>query len=106
MTSYLQLRASSVFPDPDTFNASHWLNNAKMVVGRPLSKYLAVFCRGSRMCLGMNLANAELVCKIAGVFRRLDRDLFERVRDAVDMAAGYFVPMPKEDTKGVRVVVK
>jgi cytochrome P450 len=108
MTSYLQLRDPSIFPSPDTFNPSRWLDSPKAPSGRPLSKYLVVFGRGPRMCLGMNFAMTEIFLAIAGVFRRVGDDLvlWEMERDSVDMASGYFVPMPKEGTKGVRVIVK
>jgi cytochrome P450 len=52
------------------------------------------------MCLGMNFANAELFIGLASLFRRVDLELFETSRGAVDMAADYFVPIPRADTKG------
>lgn len=58
------------------------------------------------MCLGMNLANAEMYLALAHVFRRLDLELFETKRNAVDMDADYFIPVAKAGTKGVRVLVK
>ena len=67
---------------------------------------MAAFSRGPRMCLGMNFANAELYIGLATLFRRVELKLFETHRDAVDMAADYFVPIPQAGTKGVRVVVQ
>ncbi|MCJ1396150.1 hypothetical protein MMC18_009039 [Xylographa bjoerkii] len=106
MTSYLMHRDESIFPDPDSFKPERWLNDPKAPSGKPLTKYLVAFGRGPRMCLGMNFANAELFIGLATVFRRLDLELFETERDAVDMAADFFVPIPKPETKGVRVIVK
>ena len=57
------------------------------------------------MCLGINLAMAEMYIGLANVFRRLNFELFETTRDAVDMASDYFIPIPK-DTNGVRVLVE
>ena len=105
MTSYLQHRDPNVFPDPDTFRPERWLDNPQTASGKPLSRYLAPFGKGPRMCLGMNFAMAELYIGLATVFRRLDMELYETERDAVDMAADYFVPIPKEETKGVRVLI-
>ncbi|RYP09745.1 hypothetical protein DL764_001080 [Monosporascus ibericus] len=105
MTSYLQHRDPNIFPDPDTFRPERWLDNPKTASGKPLSRYLAPFGKGPRMCLGMNFAMAELYIGLATVFRRLDLELYETGRDAVDMAADYFVPIPKEGTEGVRVMI-
>lgn len=54
----------------------------------------------------MSLAYAELYIGLATMFRELDFELVGTGRDAVDMAADYFVPLPKAGTKGVRVLVK
>ncbi|KAF6820849.1 cytochrome P450 [Colletotrichum plurivorum] len=105
MTSYLQHRHAEIFPDPDAFRPERWLGSPKTAAGKPLSRYLVPFGRGPRMCLGMNFAMAELYIGLATVFRRLDLELYETGRDAVDMAADYFVPIPKEGTEGVRVMV-
>ena len=58
------------------------------------------------MCLGSNVAQAELFIGLAGVFRRLEMELYETgIRD-VEMAADYFLPMADKNSKGVRVIVK
>ena len=54
----------------------------------------------------MHFANAEMYIGLATVFRRVEMELWETKRDAVDMAADFFVPIPKPKTKGVRVTVK
>lgn len=54
----------------------------------------------------MNLANAEVYIGLATLFRRVNMELFETQRDAVDMAADYYVQAPKAGTKGVRVLIK
>ncbi|KAJ6043515.1 cytochrome P450 [Penicillium canescens] len=110
MTSYLQHRDCNIFPDPDEFRPGRWLGQddggAESEQHRGLSKYLVPFGSGPRMCLGMNLANAEMYLALAHVFRRLDLELFETKRNAVDMDADYFIPVAKAGTKGVRVLVK
>lgn len=106
MTSYLQHRDPGVFPEPDAFRPERWLGEPRAPSGKPLSRYLVPFGKGPRMCLGMNFATAELYIGLATVFRRVELELYETERDAVDMAADYFVPIPKEGTEGVRVLVK
>lgn len=58
------------------------------------------------MCLGVNLAWAEMYIGLATIFRRVELELFETESDAVDMGREYFVPLPKKGSKGVRVLVK
>lgn len=58
------------------------------------------------MCLGLNLAWAEMYIGLETVMRRVDFELWETTRDDVDMASEYFVPQQKRESKGVRVVVK
>lgn len=48
----------------------------------------------------------ELYVALATLFRRFDLELFQTTRDDVDFALDIVVPMPKKDTKGVRMVVK
>ncbi|USW54197.1 Putative cytochrome P450 [Septoria linicola] len=105
MSIPLQQMHPEVFPSPHEFKPERWLDGGLAPNGRPLSRYLVAFGRGPRMCLGMNLANAELYIALATFFRRMDVTLFETERDAVDMAADYFLPRVKADTKGVRVLV-
>ena len=106
MSTYMMHRDESIFPNPDAFQPERWLDNPVSKSGKPLTKYLVPFGRGPRMCLGINFANAELYIGVATVFRRLKLELFETKRDAVDIDADFFVPIPKLETKGVRVIVK
>lgn len=106
MSSYLTHHSPSIFPDSNTFNPDRWLNNPKTVHGKPLSRYLVSFSKGTRMCLGLHLAWAELYIGLANVFRRVDFELFETGREEVEMASEFFVPKPKAGSKGVRAVVK
>lgn len=54
MTSLLQHKDPSIFPNPEKFGPDHWLNN------KTLEKYLVPFSKGTRQCLGINLATAEI----------------------------------------------
>jgi cytochrome P450 len=92
-------------PDPLTFRPERWKDNAKAPDGKPLTKYLIAFGRGTRSCVGMQLAYADLYIGLASFFRRFECELFETERDAVDVYLDSFVPRPKPGTKGVRVKV-
>ena len=71
MTSVLQHNDPVKFPDPAVFNPDRWLSGTGGG-GERLEKYLVSFSKGTRQCLGMNLANAELYLTLATVMRRFD----------------------------------
>ncbi|USP72789.1 uncharacterized protein yc1106_00063 [Curvularia clavata] len=57
---------ADIFPEPDKFIPERWLENPE------LDNWLVAFSRGPRMCLGINLAWAELRLAFAHVFRKFD----------------------------------
>lgn len=65
------------------------------------------FLIGSRRCLGQNLALAELSLALAVFFRpggpRLE--LFESDTSDTNHVHDYVVPLPRLNTKGIRVTV-
>ncbi|WYZ45823.1 hypothetical protein EsH8_IX_000048 [Colletotrichum jinshuiense] len=100
MTTVDVLMNEDVFPEPTSFAPERW-------IGRPdLQRYFVAFGKGSRQCLGINLALAELHCTIAALFTRFDFELFETDESDVRMAHAWLAPYPKLDSKGVRVRVK
>lgn len=100
-----------IFPDPKGFHPERWIEDK---TGH-LDRYLVVFCRGPRMCLGLNLAWAELYIGLSTVFRQLGSsavrgkndvgimDLFETDLGDVEMARDALFPITKDGSKGVRV---
>ena len=106
MDAYHMHTNPEVFPDPLAFKPERWLNDARGPGGRhPLTNYLVPFGRGSRVCLGMPLAYMELYVALATIFRRHDLELFETDRSDADFVLDIVMPMPKRDSKGVRVIV-
>lgn len=95
----------NVFPEPRKYDPSRWLGSEK---GEKL-KYLLNFGRGTRQCVGMNLAQAEFHLAIAMVFRKLGAQMqlydTDRERD-VDIKHDFFVTNPSLDSRGVRVSFK
>ncbi|KAJ6786773.1 hypothetical protein PWT90_10764 [Aphanocladium album] len=59
-----------IFPNPAMFDPRHWMGDSALV--RERERSLVAFGRGTRNCLGQNLALCELYCSIAGVFYRFD----------------------------------
>ncbi|KAK3331800.1 cytochrome P450 [Cercophora scortea] len=68
MSAYMMHRNPEVFPDPDKFDPARWLASPEEVRAR--EKCLVPFSRGSRMCIGHNLAWCELYLTLGTLFRR------------------------------------
>ncbi|OJD34608.1 cytochrome p450 [Diplodia corticola] len=101
MTSVLIHENERLFPEPTEFRPERWLQPG----AQQLEKYLVTFNRGSRACLGLNLAGAEIPLALAAVFGgRFGLELFETDRSDVDLKHDFFNPSPRLDSKGVRVV--
>lgn len=109
MSPYQTVMDDSIFYDAKGFHPERWVED-----GEHLEKYLTIFCAGTRVCLGMALAHAEIYLMLAKLFRQWgsggvvfgsdegdvrDGDvgylsIYEtRVRDC-EMAADYFIPIP------------
>jgi cytochrome P450 len=108
----------SYFPDPYEFKPDRWLENTVNPTESRLEKYLVPFTKGTRQCLGINLAYAEMYLMMAGLFRKYgspdvrDEDdegvleLFETTRDDVRIVADRMTPAYREGSLGVRVRVR
>jgi cytochrome P450 len=95
-----------IFPDSHAFIPERWLNNPLTPTGEPLERFMVSFGRGTRNCLGMNLAWTELYLTLGMLFRRYKFDLIEPdVRD-VQIGHDFFIPVAWEGGKGVRVFVE
>ncbi|KAJ5113433.1 cytochrome P450 [Penicillium angulare] len=94
--------APSVFPDPFTFDPERWLGEA----GRERKRFQMAFTKGSRKCLGIELANAELCLVIAALVRSFEMTLYETDARDVAFEHDYQIAMPKMGSQGVRATVK
>ena len=103
MTSLLQHRDPSKFPNPMKFDPDRWLEKSE--TGR-LDKYLVPFSKGTRQCMGINLATAEIYLTLAIVFRRFNMELYKTTERDAEIAADFFIPHGYSDSKGIRVVFK
>ena len=99
-----------IFPSPHEFRPERWLNNPK------LDRYLVSFSKGSRQCLGIDLAYAELYICIASIFWVFDglggvgtlrrMELFGTTEEDVKMHYDMVIPFPAASSKGVRVLCR
>ncbi|KAF7917956.1 uncharacterized protein EAE98_009984 [Botrytis deweyae] len=64
---------ASIFPSPEKFDPERWVRDEEKV----LEKYFAPFSKGSRNCLGMNLAIEEIHIAIALFISRFELELYE-----------------------------
>ncbi|KAL8948518.1 MAG: hypothetical protein Q9222_005299 [Ikaeria aurantiellina] len=119
------LRDDSVYHDPFTFGPERWLGEIDPVMlrnfvpftrGKTRKRHVVAYrgarmslngVAGSRNCLGQNLAQAEISLSLAVLFRpgapRLE--LYETDVSDTNHVHDYVVPLPRLDTKGVRVTV-
>ena len=118
MSALLMHDNAQIFPEPGVFRPERWLEgdeskengNGKYKPSK-LEKYLVPFSKGSRQCLGMNLAHAEIYLCLGkmfgpgGIGGRLKVWETERERD-VTIVRDWFVPIQGRESRGVRVVVE
>ena len=105
MTGYMNHINPAIFPVPEEFRPERWLKDED-TAARNLEKYLLPWGKGTRICLGMNLAYAELYLTLAAVFRRFDLQLFETTGEDVKVVHDFIFGAPRLDSRGVKVVVK
>ncbi|KAI1750738.1 cytochrome P450 [Xylaria castorea] len=104
MSSYFMHTDPDIFPKPFDFIPERWLGSVNPLMNRNF----VPFARGSRTCLGSNLAMAEISLVLAVLFRPNGPklELFETDESDVRVAHDFGVPLPKLDTKGVRALIR
>ncbi|KAE9378138.1 cytochrome P450 [Stipitochalara longipes BDJ] len=93
-----------IFPSAAIFDPSRWLDNPQ------LDRYLVAFSKGLRGCVGLNLAWADLYFTVAAVFARGGGEertmrLWKTSVEDVQAIHDFFVPAPRLDSKGVKVIL-
>ena len=114
ISAFLIHRDAAYFPEPSKFNPDRWIEDPK------LTKYLLVYSKGSRQCIGMHLADAEMYLTTARLFRNYvspylkeasedgtvgSLELYDTTEQDVVIVADLLVPAVFEGTNGVRVRV-
>lgn len=105
MTSLFIHDDPSIFPSPHTFRPERWLGSD----AKEKAKYLFNFGKGTRQCVGINLAYAEFYHALAAVFRNFGRtmELYETSFETdVQVKHDFFTTAPRLDSKGMRVVIR
>ena len=108
MSHALLFRDPSIFPDPTSFRPERWIENPG------LEKYQFAFSKGTRACIGINLAMTELYLMVAHIFARYGSagysapgdigrlELFETDSTDIECVGDGGVALVKEESKGVR----
>lgn len=102
MTSMLIHENESIYPEPYKFRPERWLQE-----DQHLDRYLVPFNRGARVCLGLNLARAELYLILAVLFRQFKFDVsrVSRERD-IDLTRDFLIGATAADSPGILVEVE
>ncbi|KAI1171810.1 benzoate 4-monooxygenase cytochrome P450 [Nemania sp. FL0916] len=95
---YIHHMSESLFPDPFTFNPQRWIDDPK------LKAQLLSFGRGSRICIGINLAYAEIYLTLAHLLRRFDMEPYQTLKQRdVETTHDCFIGTPHLESPGIRV---
>ena len=106
MTPHLVLIDEHIFPNPRKFDPERWLDKAgEGKTTSRLDKYIVAFGKGSRNCIGVHLAWAQMYMCVAAMVGRYDLELWETDESDVTPSRDLFTAGVKLDSKGIRVVV-
>jgi cytochrome P450 len=105
MSTIVMHSRSDVFPNPDAFIPERWLEAENRDGEKADRRLLMTFGKGPRMCLGQNLALAEITTVLATLVVRFELELFETGLRDVDVMHDSLLPMPWAGSKGVRFKV-
>ncbi|TVY15656.1 Cyrochrome P450 monooxygenase [Lachnellula arida] len=106
MTAFIMHHNERIFPDSWSFVPERWAERDGGMQG--LERYMVSFSKGSRQCVGLSLAKAEISITLATLFHRYrDMELFDTSfeRD-VRLTNDMFLPQPSKESRGIRVVFK
>jgi len=76
LSAWMMHRNEDVFPNPDKFDPSRWLDP---VTVRVLDKHLVPFGKGQRQCIGIPLAYCELYVTLGTIFRHFENMKADRL---------------------------
>jgi len=102
----------TIFPNSNTFEPERWIGNPG------LDRYMVSFTKGSRGCLGINLAYALMYLTVAHLFRvygskdyreQGDKgylELYKTEFEDVEVAIDGFLPLSRNGSHGLQLIVK
>lgn len=102
-STYFAHYNEKIFPNARGFIPERWLENGGE--GNDLKKFLVAFGKGSRMCLGYNMAWPMMYLTLAAVTTQFEMVPFETDDRDVDIERDWSIPVGRPDTRGVRATV-
>ncbi|KAF7597008.1 hypothetical protein BBP40_011374 [Aspergillus hancockii] len=93
----------SIFPNPSRFDPERWIRATDEGVN--LRKHMVSFNRGSRQCLGMNLAYAQMYLTLAMFARRFDVELVDTTEENIRLGRDKGLPYPAKGRFSARIKV-
>ncbi|RHZ61391.1 hypothetical protein CDV55_104001 [Aspergillus turcosus] len=94
---------SSIFPDPHHFDPARWVRASEEGVN--LDKFIVAFTKGTRQCLGINLAYAEIYLTLARLVRTFNMEICDTTPDDLAVHHVRLTGAPKQGTGEVKVKV-
>ncbi|XRM48691.1 hypothetical protein ABZX51_011606 [Aspergillus tubingensis] len=94
------LMDSNIFPNPHDFDPERWIRAAEK--GERLDRYLVNFSKGARICLGMQLAYAELFIVIAALMRQFEMELVDTPKETIEFARDFGAPYPEKGNLSIK----
>ncbi|KAF9894659.1 hypothetical protein FE257_006547 [Aspergillus nanangensis] len=103
MAAYSLHTDPETYPEPLKFIPERWLGN----YDPKMNRNWVPFTRGSRNCLGINLAYAEMYWALAVMFRpNAPRfELFQTDESDIALSVDFSMPLPKLDSRGLRITI-
>ncbi|TLD03793.1 uncharacterized protein PgNI_11655 [Pyricularia grisea] len=104
MSAWYMHTDPNVYQDAMTFRPERWLEN----VTPEMHRNYVPFSKGSRRCLGSELAYAEITMVFAALFgpQGPKLKLYETDASDADPACAFLLPLPRLSSKGIRVMVE
>jgi cytochrome P450 len=96
----------AIFPNSHEFSPERWVDENRKDTEKRLDQYMVAFSRGTRQCIGINLAWAEMYLMLSTIFRHYEMELYETDLDSVKIYAEYFLPAVKPGKEGIKVLVR
>lgn len=90
-------------PDPLTYNPDRFLDAA---TAEQTERYFAPWNKGSRSCVGREMAMLEMRMTLALLVHRFDLNMVDTQERDVGMAHDLFSPFHPDDSKGLQVLVR
>ncbi|EXL75712.1 cytochrome P450 oxidoreductase [Fusarium oxysporum f. sp. conglutinans race 2 54008] len=107
MSAAIAHHDESVFPDSYAFVPERWIDEDNKI-RKDLERSMIAFSKGSRGCLGKNLALCELYLSLAALVLRVMpyMRLYETTERDIRYDHDMFIPMTESGSKGVRVIIE